>query len=117
MLIMSVGVRPETSLAKNCGILCNRRGSIIVDRHMKTNVADIWAVGDAVEVADFITGNPTFIPLAGPANKQGRIAADSAKGLTGRVGRVKEAERLQSVLQMFIDNAAFHYGVFLFGIN
>ena len=81
MLIMSVGVRPETSLAKNCGILCNRRGSIIVDRHMKTNVADIWAVGDAVEVADFITGNPTFIPLAGPANKQGRIAADKICGL------------------------------------
>lgn len=81
MLIMSVGVRPETSLAKNCGILCNRRGSIIVDRHMKTNVADIWAVGDAVEVADFITGNPTFIPLAGPANKQGRIAADNICGL------------------------------------
>lgn len=81
MLIMSVGVRPETSLAKDCGILCNRRGSIIVNRHMKTNVADIFAVGDAVEVADFITGNPAFIPLAGPANKQGRIAADNICGL------------------------------------
>ena len=77
MLIMSVGVRPETALAKDCGILCNRRGSIIVDSHMKTNVTDIYAVGDAVEVNDFITGNPAFIPLAGPANKQGRIAADN----------------------------------------
>ncbi|NMP37209.1 MAG: FAD-dependent oxidoreductase [Clostridiales bacterium] len=77
MLIMSVGVRPETALAKDCGILCNRRGSIMVDSHMKTNVTDIYAVGDAVEVNDFITGNPAFIPLAGPANKQGRIAADN----------------------------------------
>ncbi|HPE95288.1 MAG TPA: FAD-dependent oxidoreductase, partial [Bacillota bacterium] len=77
MLIMSVGVRPETALAKDCGILCNRRGSIVVERHMKTNVEDIFAVGDAVEVTDFITGNPAFIPLAGPANKQGRIAADN----------------------------------------
>lgn len=81
MLIMSVGVRPESALAKDCGILCNRRGSIVVDRHMKTNVTDIFAVGDAVEVADFITGNPAFIPLAGPANKQGRIAADNICGL------------------------------------
>lgn len=81
MLIMSVGVRPETALAKDCGILCNRRGSIIVDSHMKTNVSDIYAVGDAVEVKDFITGNPAFIPLAGPANKQGRIAADNICGL------------------------------------
>lgn len=81
MLIMSVGVRPETALAKDCGILCNRRGSIIADSHMKTNVTDIYAIGDAVEVKDFITGNPAFIPLAGPANKQGRIAADNICGL------------------------------------
>lgn len=81
MMIMSVGVRPETGVAKDCGILCNRRGSIIVDSHMKTNVTDIYAVGDAVEVKDFITGNPAFIPLAGPANKQGRIAADNICGL------------------------------------
>lgn len=77
MLIMSVGVRPETALAKDCGILCNQRGSIMVDSHMKTNVTDIFAVGDAVEVTDFVTKNPTFIPLAGPANKQGRIVADN----------------------------------------
>lgn len=84
MLIMSVGVRPETALAQNCGILCNRRGSIIVDSQMKTNIADIYAVGDAVEVADFITGNPVFIPLAGPANKQGRIAADNIYGIDSK---------------------------------
>lgn len=81
MIIMSVGVRPETSLAKDCGIEVNRRGSIIVDRHMKTNIPNIYAVGDAVEAEDFITKSPAFIPLAGPANKQGRIAADNICGI------------------------------------
>lgn len=80
MVILSVGVRPETALAKDCGILINARGSIVVDRQMKTNVPDIYAVGDAVEVQDFITKAPAFIPLAGPANKQGRIAADNIAG-------------------------------------
>lgn len=82
MIIMSVGVRPETSLAKDCGIEVNRRGSIIVDRHMKTNIQNIYAVGDAVEAEDFITKSPAFIPLAGPANKQGRIAADNICGIS-----------------------------------
>lgn len=77
MVIMSVGVRPETSLAKECGIALNSRGSIIVNSHMQTNYPDIYAVGDAVEVKDFVTGAASFIPLAGPANKQGRIAADN----------------------------------------
>ena len=81
MVIMSVGVRPETSLAKNCGIALNSRGSIIVNRKMQTNYPDIYAVGDAVEVSDFITGSASFIPLAGPANKQGRIAADNIAGI------------------------------------
>lgn len=80
MVIMSVGVRPESALARECGIETNSRGSIIVDRSMKTNLPDIYAVGDAVEVRDFVTGNPAFIPLAGPANKQGRIAADNIAG-------------------------------------
>lgn len=80
MILMSVGVRPETEIAKECGIETNRRGSIIVDSRMQTNIPDIYAVGDAVEVQDFITKAPTFIPLAGPANKQGRIAADNIAG-------------------------------------
>lgn len=82
MVIMSVGVRPETALAKECGIKTNHRGSIIVDQNMKTNIPHIYAVGDAVEVEDFITKSPAFIPLAGPANKQGRIAADNIAGLS-----------------------------------
>lgn len=80
MVIMSVGVRPETALAKACGIQTNSRGSILVDRGMRTNLPGIYAVGDAVEVEDFITKSPAFIPLAGPANKQGRIAADNIAG-------------------------------------
>ena len=82
MIIMSAGVRPETKLAKDCGINVNAHGSIIVNSHMETNLPDIYAVGDAVEVADFITKAPAFIPLAGPANKQGRIAADNIAGYT-----------------------------------
>lgn len=80
MIIMSVGVRPETAIAKDCGIELNPRGSIVVNNKMQTNIPDIYAVGDAVEVEDFITKKPAFIPLAGPANKQGRIAADNIAG-------------------------------------
>lgn len=80
MVIMSVGVRPETSLAKDCGIVLNSRGSIIVDSRMRTNIPNIFAVGDAVEVKNYVTKSAAFIPLAGPANKQGRIAADNIAG-------------------------------------
>lgn len=81
MAVMAVGALPDTALAKRAGLKLNQRGSIIVDRYMRTSVRDIYAVGDAVEVTDFITGQQTFIPLAGPANKQGRIAADNICGL------------------------------------
>ncbi len=81
MIIMSGSVRPETAIAKACGTKVNPRGSIVVDRKMRTNIPDIYAVGDAVEVEDFISKAPAFIPLAGPANKQGRIAADNIAGI------------------------------------
>lgn len=77
ILIMSVGVRPETGLAKKAGLALNSRGAIIVNNNMLTSDQNIYAVGDSAEVEDFITGKKTFIPLAGPANKQGRIAADN----------------------------------------
>ena len=80
MIIMSVGVRPETEFIIDSGITLNDRGSIVVDSHMQTNVEDIYAVGDAIEVKDFVSGKTDFIPLAGPANKQGRIAADNVCG-------------------------------------
>jgi NADPH-dependent 2,4-dienoyl-CoA reductase/sulfur reductase-like enzyme/rhodanese-related sulfurtransferase len=81
MVIMAVGVRPDTEFVRASGIETNSRGQIIVDERMRTNVPDVWAVGDAVEVVDFVTGAPSFIPLAGPANRQGRIAADNIAGI------------------------------------
>lgn len=81
IVIMSAGVRPDTRLARECNIPLNQRGSIIVDGHMRTGIEGIYAVGDAAEVENFITGQPVFIPLAGPANKQGRIAADNIAGI------------------------------------
>ncbi|MEE1218647.1 MAG: FAD-dependent oxidoreductase [Ruminococcus sp.] len=81
LIILSVGVKPETDIAKNCGIKVNQRGSILVNKNMETNIPDIYAVGDAIEVENFITKAPAFIPLAGPANKQGRIVSDNIAGL------------------------------------
>ncbi len=80
LLILSVGVRPESGLAAGCGLAVNQRGAMATDERMLTDDPDVFAVGDAVEVRDFITGNPAFIPLAGPANRQGRIAADNICG-------------------------------------
>ena len=80
IVILAIGVRPETSLAKMAGIEIGQRGGIRVDEHMRTNDPDIFAVGDAVEVKDFVTGQWTLIPLAGPANRQGRIVADVIAG-------------------------------------
>jgi len=78
MVILAVGVRPENKLAKEADLELGERGGIKVDETMRTSDPDIFAVGDAVEVRDFVMGSPTMIPLAGPANKQGRIAADNA---------------------------------------
>ena len=80
-VIMAVGVRPDTALAKEAGLELNKRGAIVVNEHMLTSDPDIYAVGDAVEVTDFVTGEKAYIPLAGPANKQGRIAADNICGI------------------------------------
>ena len=82
MLIMAVGVRPESSLAKAAGLTLNERGGIVVNERMQTSDEYIYAVGDAVEITDFVTGQKAMIPLAGPANKQGRIAADNICGIT-----------------------------------
>ena len=81
MVIMAVGVRPDTALAKDAGLELNKRGAIVVNEHMLTSDPDIYAVGDAVEVTDFVTGEKAYIPLAGPANKQGRIVADNICGI------------------------------------
>jgi NADPH-dependent 2,4-dienoyl-CoA reductase/sulfur reductase-like enzyme/rhodanese-related sulfurtransferase len=84
MVVLGVGVRPENSLAVDAGLAVGPRGGILVDEHMKTEDAAIYAVGDAVEVTDRVTGEPTQVPLAGPANRQGRIAADHIFGRSTR---------------------------------
>lgn len=84
MVLLAVGVKPDTILAKNCGIEINQRGAIVVNDNMQTNVPDIYAVGDAVQVKHFVTNAPASISLAGPANKQGRIAADNICGINSR---------------------------------
>ncbi len=80
MVILGIGVRPEVALAKEAGLDLGVTGGIAVDEFLKTSDPDIYAVGDAIEVRDFISGNPALIPLAGPANKQGRVVANNICG-------------------------------------
>ena len=80
MVVMAIGVTPESSLAKNAGLALGMKGSILVNDRMETSVPDIYAVGDAVQVKHSVTGEDALIALAGPANKQGRIAADNICG-------------------------------------
>ena len=86
MLILAIGVRPDSTLAKDAGLKANARGGIAVNHHMQTSDENIYAVGDAVEITNFVTGQPVMIPLAGPANKQGRIAADHICGIPSAYG-------------------------------
>lgn len=81
MVILSVGVRPDTALAQGAGLELNPKGAIVVNEHMQTSKEHIYAVGDAIEIVDFVTGKKGYVPLAGPANKQGRIAADNICGI------------------------------------
>jgi NADPH-dependent 2,4-dienoyl-CoA reductase/sulfur reductase-like enzyme len=81
MIVLAIGVAPDTAFLKDSGIELGPRGHILVNDRMQTNVDGIYAVGDAIEVVDYVTKAKTAIPLAGPANKQGRIAADNVAGL------------------------------------
>lgn len=78
--VLAIGVMPDTALAKEAGLELGIKGSIVVNQHMETSVVDIYAVGDAVQVKNYVTGEDALISLAGPANKQGRIAADNICG-------------------------------------
>ena len=80
MVILAIGVTPETTLAKDSGMALGIKGSILVNDRMETSIPDIYAVGDAVQVKHYVTGEDALISLAGPANKQGRIAADNICG-------------------------------------
>ncbi len=82
MFILAIGVEPESELAKKAGLKQGIKGSIVVDEHMQTSEQDIYAVGDAVQVKNFISDEDALISLAGPANRQGRIAADNICGIS-----------------------------------
>lgn len=89
MVILAIGVRPENSLAKMAGLCVGEKGGIKVNKYMQTSAAHVYAVGDAIEVKDFVTGMAAQIPLAGPANRQGRIAADN---IFGRQSEYKDTQ-------------------------
>ena len=80
MVVLAIGVTPESALARDAGLALGTKGSILVNDRMETSVPDVYAVGDAVQVKHFVTGDDALIALAGPANKQGRIAADNICG-------------------------------------
>jgi len=80
LIVLALGVRPESALARDCGLTVDNRGYIVTDAHMQTSDPDIYAVGDAVQVTDLLTGLRGTLALAGPANRQGRVAADNIAG-------------------------------------
>lgn len=81
MAVAALGVMPDSSLAQSAGLKTGAKGAVCVDEHMRTSDPDVYAVGDAVEVTNFVTGQKALISLAGPANKQGRVAADNICGI------------------------------------
>jgi NADPH-dependent 2,4-dienoyl-CoA reductase/sulfur reductase-like enzyme/rhodanese-related sulfurtransferase len=106
IVILALGVRPDTTLAKAAGLALGERGGIRVDDQMRTSDPDIFAVGDAIEVKDVVTGEWSLVALAGPANRQGRIAADV---IAGRMSRFRGTQGT-SIIGLF-DGAAAWTGV------
>lgn len=102
MVVLAIGVTPDTHLAQDAGLALGLKGSIVVNDRMETSVPDIYAVGDAVQVKQFVTGQDALISLAGPANKQGRIAADNICGGNSRY----QGSQGSSVIQVFDLTAA-----------
>ena len=102
MVVLAIGVSPDTALAKAAGLELGIKDSILVNDRMETSVPDIYAVGDAVQVKHFVSGQDTLIPLAGPANKQGRIAADNICGGDSRY----HGSQGSSVIKLFDMTAA-----------
>jgi NADPH-dependent 2,4-dienoyl-CoA reductase/sulfur reductase-like enzyme/rhodanese-related sulfurtransferase len=97
IVVMGVGVTPDTQLAKDAGLKLGLRGSIVVDRHLRTSAPHVWAIGDAIQLTNAVTGLPALVALAGPANKQGRIAADNICGLN----ETYEGALGSSILKLF----------------
>lgn len=101
--VLAVGVAPESTLAKDAGLELGVKGSIVVDDRMRTSDPDVYAVGDAVSITHTVTGGKSVISLAGPANKQGRVAADNIAGVDHRY----KGSHAASVLKVFDMTAAF----------
>lgn len=101
-IILAIGVRPETKIAKEAGITLNSKESIIVDDSMQTNDKDIYALGDAIEIKNYITKMPDYIPLAGPANRQARIVANNICGMDSKYNGTMGS----SILKLFDYNLA-----------
>ena len=97
LVLLAIGVVPDSHLAAEAGLKLGAKDSIVVDAHMRTSDPDIYAVGDAVEVRHFVTGRPALIALAGPANKQGRVAADNLCGIASTF----RGSQGSSVLKLF----------------
>lgn len=97
LVLLAIGVSPDTSFLKDSGLEFGPRGHILVNERMETNLQDVYAVGDAVEIVDLVNGHKTAVPLAGPANKQGRIAADNVSGL----GTTYKGTQGTSIIKVF----------------
>jgi NADPH-dependent 2,4-dienoyl-CoA reductase/sulfur reductase-like enzyme/rhodanese-related sulfurtransferase len=102
MVLLSIGVKPNTGFLADSGIELGARGHIIVDQHLRTNKPDIYAAGDAIEVVNPFTGKKTAVPLAGPANKQGRIAADTIHGITTRTYKTTMGTAIAKVFELAV---------------
>ena len=101
LVILAIGVRPDITLLKDTPIAVGERGGIQVNPQMQTSVPDVYAAGDAVEVLDAITGQSALIPLAGPANRQGRIVADNIAGRNGRYQSTYQATQGTAIIKVF----------------
>lgn len=101
MVVMAIGVKPESKMAVEAGIEVNSRGAIKVDSHMRTNIKNIYAIGDVIEITNFITKEKSYVPLAGPTNKQGRIVADNICGL-GTVYTGTQGSSVMKVLDITV---------------
>jgi len=108
MVILSIGVRPNGELAKVAGLEVNQRGGIVVDEFLKTSDDSIYAIGDVIEVVDYITKNKTMVPLAGPANKQGRIAANNILADYDETYRGTQGTSIAKVFDLTVANTGIN---------
>lgn len=102
LILLSMGVRPRSQLAKDAGLTLNERGGIVVDEYLQTSDEHIFAVGDVIEVVDYNTGLKTMVPLAGPANKQGRLVAGNILNIQPKPYRGTQATSIAKVFDLTV---------------